>query len=101
MQVLGILATVEGRAFSKRFSTLKVVLLEKLQAACMVQSLVAGDDEQSARKAPGWREAYFLVLLIEKVFAASPKCLLITEDGEGMQHENVRFSFENVNVLMI
>lgn len=93
MQVIGILATVEGKAFPKRLPALKPILIEQLQAACLVQSVVAGDDEEGARSAPGWREAYFLMLLIDKVFAAAPKCLLITEDDEGIQNENVRSSY--------
>lgn len=87
-----MIAAVEGKAFPKRLPALKPILLENLQSACMVQSIVAGDDEEAARSAPGWREAYFLVLLIDKVFAAAPKCLLVTEDADGMQNEKVHSS---------
>lgn len=92
LQVVGMIAAVEGKAFPKRLPALKPIVLEKLQAACLVQSVVAGDDDEGARSAPGWREAYFLVLLVDKVFAAAPKCLLITDNDEGIQNEKVRSS---------
>jgi hypothetical protein len=66
------------------------VLLEELQTACMVQSVVAGADVEASRNAPGWSEAYFLLLLIDKVFSAAPKSLAISEDDEGMQNEQVQ-----------
>lgn len=82
---------MEGQAFNKRLPAIKAVLLEKLQAASSVQSTVAGDDTEGLRSAPGWREAYLLVQVIEKVFSATPKSLLISEDEEGVQNEQVRF----------
>jgi hypothetical protein len=98
---MGILATAEGKAFPKRLAVIKPVLLEKLQAACMVQSVVAGDDEEGAKSAPGWREAYFLMLLVDKVFSAAPKCLLISEDDEGMQNEKVSGSSSLLQLLLL
>jgi hypothetical protein len=87
MQVAGVLVAVEGSAFEKRLPDLQPAVLERLQQACMVGSQVEADD--SAETAPGWQEAYFLVLLIEKVFAAVPDSLAIDDGPQGEANKKV------------
>lgn len=75
LQVAGQLIDAEGKAFAKRLAPLQPLVLARLQAACEASN---GDGDA----APGWQEAYFLALFVEKLFAAAPQALEV-HAGEG------------------
>lgn len=72
----GQLIDAEGKAFAKRLPPLQPLLLERLQAACAPQPQHLDADYAAA--APGWQEAYFLAIFVEKLFAAAPQTLQLS-----------------------
>jgi len=72
VQVAGQLIDAEGKAFAKRLPQLREDVLAGLQAAAAAPP---PPEAEGAVAAPGWQEAYFLALFVDKLFAAAPETL--------------------------
>ncbi|GIL90429.1 hypothetical protein Vretifemale_18038, partial [Volvox reticuliferus] len=91
-QTLGFVAEVEGSKFGRRFSHVANGVLQILRR--QVARGVDGDEDQSASHhdddsadaeaaCPGWQEAYYCILLLEKVAAQASGALAWPTGGGG------------------
>lgn len=81
-QALGIIVEVEGAAVARRLPELLPAVSAVLRDRAALNDEAEEDEEHnndgpgnSSSSAPGWQEAYYCLVLLEKVLGAAPQCL--------------------------